>query len=353
MTSMTGKEGGITVLRSMRRLFATAADPNPRPSSDQYGRPAGSLRQHRCRPELIRTGAAGLATLILCADDPRVAAIGSALPDHQTIYFSADEKEGQRADAKAEEEPCPLCRHKLSYEYRTIRHLGKYDCPACRNRPPEPRYRFWRRPAEHRLTIADLQYGVEATVSLPLDGLYNAYNACAAVALTGFLLPAVSLATLMQPLADVRPQFGRLERFDHNGKELCMLLIKNAAGMEECVRLVTEQADIGGLLFVLNNRPADGEDVSWIWDADLENMTCPDIPFGCSGTKREEMADRLDAWCMKTKEIVVSDDPLQMTMEFLDHCPPGQCIYVMPNYTAMLSLRAGLAEKMGFDGSWE
>ena len=46
---------------------------------------------------------------------------------------------------------------------------------------------------------------------------------------------------------------------------------------------------------MINNQPADGEDVSWIWDTELEKMDLPSVSYAASGSCREQIAQRLEA----------------------------------------------------------
>lgn len=191
------------------------------------------------------------------------------------------------------------------------------------------------------------------SIVFPLDGLYNAYNACAALALADRMLSGYLLIDLLGEMTNVKPQFGRLERFSWKDKEICFLLVKNPTGLEQGVRLVLEKNDVGGILFFLNNNIADGKSTDWIWDANLEKHCLPDVPLGCGGDRRADMARRLEQWLGGSRSIVLAEDDECLVMDFLNDCPAGKCIYLLPNYTAMLSLRARLAEKLGFNKHWE
>ena len=75
--------------------------------------------------------------------------------------------------------------------------------------------------------------------------------------------------------------------------ELSILLIKNPAGANEIVRtLVLEPGELN-LLAILNDRTADGRDISWIWDADFEMLAGQVRQVTCAGTRAAELALRL------------------------------------------------------------
>ena len=87
--------------------------------------------------------------------------------------------------------------------------------------------------------------------------------------------------------------FGRVETIPIGGRQVSILLIKNPAGANEVLRTLTLEDGELDLWFALNDRIADGRDVSWIWDADFEVLAGRVRRATCSGTRAEEMALRL------------------------------------------------------------
>ena len=80
-------------------------------------------------------------------------------------------------------------------------------------------------------------------------------------------------------LAAVSPAFGRAETLRIADREMSILLVKNPAGANEVLRtLRLEAADSElDLWIALNDRIADGRDISWIWDADFELLAGPGL----------------------------------------------------------------------------
>ena len=109
-----------------------------------------------------------------------------------------------------------------------------------------------------------------ARVRLPLPGLYNVYNALAAAS-TALALDA-SLDEIVAGLGTFTAAFGRFERIEAGDKRILMLLIKNPAGANEAIRTLEEGGVPATLVIALNDRIADGRDVSWIWDVDFEPL---------------------------------------------------------------------------------
>ncbi len=95
----------------------------------------------------------------------------------------------------------------------------------------------------------------------------------------------------------MRAAFGRVETIDVAGTPVSILLIKNPAGANEVLRTLRLEAgpDGGGLdlWIALNDRIADGRDVSWIWDADFELLAGVARSVVCAGTRAPEIAVRL------------------------------------------------------------
>src|SRR5439155_1173797 len=150
---------------------------------------------------------------------------------------------------------------------------------------------------------------------LPLPGLYNALNALAAA--SAALLLDIAPAHIRDTLEGFSAAFGRIERIDAGGQPLLLALIKNPVGASETVRMLTSSdvqspfsiaeneerrpVDHGppttdsrlSLLIAINDKYADGTDVSWLWDADFERLAGRLELAVVSGTRAGDMAVRL------------------------------------------------------------
>src|SRR5947209_12583600 len=74
---------------------------------------------------------------------------------------------------------------------------------------------------------------------------------------------------------------------------MTILLVKNPAGANEVLRTLALEGDELHLLAVLNDRIADGRDISWVWDADFELLAGRVADVTCAGTRAAELALRL------------------------------------------------------------
>jgi len=78
------------------------------------------------------------------------------------------------------------------------------------------------------------------------------------------------------------------------GRTVQLFLVKNPVGVNETLRLL--RADSRGrplhLWLGLNDAEPDGQDVSWIWDADFERLRGLVSAATCSGRRAAELALR-------------------------------------------------------------
>ncbi len=146
----------------------------------------------------------------------------------------------------------------------------------------------------------------EIELELPLPGLYNVYNALAAIA-AGLRL-GVAPERIAAALGEMRAAFGRVETIEVADKPVSILLIKNPAGANEVLRTLRLEAESEpvDLWIALNDRIADGRDVSWVWDADFELLAGGVRRVVCAGTRAPEMALRLKyaGWPTEAIEVV-------------------------------------------------
>jgi UDP-N-acetylmuramyl tripeptide synthase len=246
---------------------------------------------------------------------------------------------------------CRRCGAAYVYDAIYLGHLGTYRCPSCGAQRPTPTVAAEQieldgtRSARFRLRTP----GGSAEIALPLPGLYNVYNALGAATLC--LELGIGLETIVGGLQDVRAAFGRAETIVVGDTELSILLIKNPAGANEVVRTLALEADQLDLLGVLNDRTADGRDVSWIWDADFEVLAPRVRIASCAGTRAAELALRLKYAGVPPERLRV----FTSLPEALDSALAGaaeQRLFALPTYTALLELREELAERGHVEEFW-
>jgi UDP-N-acetylmuramyl tripeptide synthase len=293
---------------------------------------------------------AGRTALVLNADDPLIADLGrdaEERPREGVVYFGIDDAaqalpELQHAfDAKH----CRRCGHPYAYERAFVGHLGHYSCPNCGAERPPPDVSATlielRGMDGSRSTIRTPQGEIE--LDLPLPGLYNVYNALAAV--TAGLRLGVAPDRIAAALGETRAAFGRVETIAVAGTPVSILLIKNPAGANEVLRTLRLEAESEPVdLWVgLNDRIADGRDVSWIWDADFELLAGRVRRVVCAGTRAPEMALRLKyaGWPTDSIEVVAE---IEASLDRAVAAAPRR-LFALPTYTALMDLRKLLADR--------
>lgn len=184
---------------------------------------------------------------------------------------------------------------------------------------------------------------------LPL-GLYFQANVSAAQALARSL--KLNPASIRQGLKSFQPAFGRGESFTLDHKKIKIFLVKNPASLTAVLTQLQNLNQLNQpLLIALNDLIADGTDVSWIWDANLELLHRRRFPLIVSGLRSADLALRLKYAGIKEKLIQVQPDLDQAWQKFI--ALPGQTGNILPTYTAMLALRQLLAQQKIIHPSWQ
>ena len=283
------------------------------------------------------------------ADDPLVAALPASL-----TYGIADISVGTQvlphaADARL----CPVCGSALRYDVVFYGHLGHYRCSRCEFARPTPAVR-----ATHVELLGD--EGTNLTVETPngtlrarlhLPGLYNAYNALAAIAACSAI--GIRRDLIARGIETFTAAFGRLERIQVENRQLFLALVKNPVGFTEVLRTILVAPGMRTVVVAINDLFADGTDVSWLWDVEFERLRDRVNVAICSGLRAEDMAVRLKYAGVDASRLRVEPD-LSRALEIALHASePGETVYVLPTYTAMLALRE-LLQHMGYvRGFWE
>ena len=292
----------------------------------------------------------GSCEFALNADDPLIADLGRDRELRRrpgVTYFGIEDTsqalpELQHAhDAKH----CRRCGAPYSYERAFVGHLGHYRCPNCHADRPAPDIAATEIEL-HGISGSHVRITTpegELELDLPLPGLYNVYNALAAVA--AGLRSGVPLDRVREGLESMRAVFGRVETIEVSGKPVSILLIKNPAGANEVLRTLTLESSNGGidLWLALNDRIADGRDVSWIWDADFELLAGSVRRVICAGTRAPEMALRLKyaGWPQDAIEVMT---PIEGSLDAAVAAAPER-LFALPTYTALLELRTMLSRR--------
>ena len=171
-------------------------------------------------------------------------------------------------------------------------------------------------------------------MKINLGGVYNIYNGIGALAALVSL--GIDRETALHALERFSGAFGRMEKFGN----VRMILVKNPAGLTQTCNYISQFKGDKTVIFCLNDNAADGRDISWIWDADIQ----ADGKIYAAGKRSGDMALRLKYSGMDAE---ITDDVLQTVLR----CKGD--VFVVPTYTAMMAMRPKFAEHFGKEAFWK
>jgi len=191
----------------------------------------------------------------------------------------------------------------------------------------------------------------EEAIEAKLPGLHNVYNALAAFTAAKQL--DIEAAIARTAIASVNAAFGRTESIQLADKKLTLLLSKNPAGANSNLDTLLLHPDRFHLAVLLNDRIADGKDVSWIWDVDYEKIFHKIESIHVGGERAYDLALRFMYGGYSPERITVNDEIDHLINCLITETPSHETIFVLPSYTAMLDLRAELVNRGLTHDFWE
>ena len=192
--------------------------------------------------------------------------------------------------------------------------------------------------------------GDDHDVAFTIPGIHNQLNACAALAVALETLgDKADLAGLLTTLASVQAAFGRGEVLTLDGRDVQLSLVKNPAGFRMGLLTAAEAVRAGGpesVMIAINDEYADGRDMSWLWDVEFAGLRTEGVAV-VTGVRAWDMALRL-----RYDEVPIGtvEPDLTRAVALLRQAAStadagaGRPMRIFTTYTAMLALRAHLAE---------
>ena len=277
------------------------------------------------------------ATVLLNGDSPLFNSVTLKNPV-QYYGFDTEKGEPKLAHYNTEGILCPKCQHILKYKLNTYANLGDYICEHCGFRRPELDYKLTQLTSLHHNSSEFVIDGQSYHINI--GGLYNIYNALAAVSVAQFF--GVDPTTIKTGFDKSRAVFGRQETFKIGDKECTLVLIKNPVGATQALEMIKLAPYPFSLSVLLNANYADGIDTSWIWDADFEQVLNMDIPHMIAGgVRHSEIARRLRVTGYNAEQISEVADLSQFFEKIKNQ--ETKHAYILATYTAMLEFRELLA----------
>ncbi|MCK1160027.1 Mur ligase family protein [Streptococcus uberis] len=291
--------------------------------------------------QLIIDGAknAPEATILANGDSPLFAS--KELVNPVKYYgFNTEDHEPQLAHYNTEGILCPKCQAILQYRLNTYANLGHYICLNCDFKRPKLDYQLSALTKTTNVSSAFVIDGQEYSINV--GGLYNIYNALAAVSVAEFF--GLSPDQIKAGFEKSRAVFGRQETFSIGDKSCTLVLIKNPVGASQALEMIKLADYPFSLSVLLNANYADGIDTSWIWDANFELIHEMDITeINAGGVRHSEIARRLRVSGYDSNKISEKES-LEEVMQAIEK-QESKHAYILATYTAMLAFRELLASR--------
>ena len=119
-------------------------------------------------------------------------------------------------------------------------------------------------------------------------------------------------------------------------------LIKNPVGFNQIVQLLSYEKEPFSLGVLLNDNPADGQDVSWIWDGDFEWLHALNaVDTAISGIRVEDLGVRMEVAGFEKMKVFKTNAEL---IDWIRKAPTKK-VNVLATYTALLNLRKDFAKE--------
>ncbi|BBE22654.1 glutamate ligase [Arthrobacter sp. MN05-02] len=264
---------------------------------------------------LERIALATTGTVVLNREDPRVAGLASSVPAAEVVYFGLDASLRSTFpnddELRGAEDIAPASALPADVVLRSVDGNS----------------------AEFEVA------GTTTRTDLRLRGVYNIFNAAAALAAARAVLGGTAdTARLFSSLAAVEPAFGRGESLVVDGQALELVLVKNPSGF----RLGLKSFDPAGCatMIAINDNYADGRDMSWLWDVDFDSLGLGGVDV-VSGVRAYDMALRLKYDDVRVG--AVEPDITDALTEFV-RSSAGRPKRIFCTYTAMLAVRRELSK---------
>ncbi len=254
-------------------------------------------------------------TVIINREDPRLAPIGITLKDRSVYYFGLSDT--------------------LMAQFPSDDDLRSTSTAIT----PSSQSALVTLTAVHEQTATFTIAKTDYQTNLELRGIYNIYNAAAAMATTIAVQgKKTNIEQLIETVSHVAPAFGRGETITVGGQPLELVLVKNPAGFR--LGLQSFSPDGYATMIAINDNYADGRDMSWLWDVDFDSLRTAGVSH-VAGIRAYDMALRLQ---YEEVEFSTVEPSLPLALRDFIGRHPDTPKRIYCSYTAMLALRRELSK---------
>lgn len=244
--------------------------------------------------------------LVLNSDDPLIASLTNEF-DNEVVFFGIGDNQyvSEECDSIYDDGYyCPICKHKMVYDYRQFSHVGKYHCSSCGFERPKPEYEITDiRMADNEITIND-----KYRVTLAQNSIHNAYNVLSAFTI-GRLL-GLKPRKITSSLNDYLIRNGRIKSFAYDNKKGTLLISKheNSVSYNSNIKYIISQDEKFEILLIIDDisRKYFTADTSWLWDISFELLNNKNLDkIVVAGKYTDDTAVRLDYAGIERDKIVL------------------------------------------------
>lgn len=189
---------------------------------------------------------------------------------------------------------CPICHQELSYNYFYYSHLGVFHCDTCKT---DIKFNYVLKNTSKGISIDNTV--IKTDKELPLYFLFNMISACSILLELGLDITSIS-----KVVEEFKFPPGRNQTFVHQNKDVYMNLVKNVVGFEETIDYILNNYDSYDIVICLNDNHADGRDISWIYDVNINELITKLDKLYCCGTRAYEMSLRFELNGFENIEVI-------------------------------------------------
>ena len=148
---------------------------------------------------------------------------------------------------------------------------------------------------------------------------------------------------IKEGLERYKGQSGRMEEFTIKGKLVVFNLAKNPASFNRSISNVLAEKRTKDVVIGINDNDPDGNDVSWLWDVDFEQLRDSSVK-SCTttGIRAKDMTVRLKYCDIPLDTITTSENVRDAIMNAVNGS--GERVYIVVNYTLLFSTKKILQE---------
>lgn len=269
------------------------------------------------------------STIILNGDDPNVASLANSVKNKTLLFSLSDERIDE------------ILYEKKNFDLKRKKDLYKIKAENIKiNKDLSSKFDY----IEKGFKISALNFKA--------PGFHYIYNAIAAIA-SAKEVEKLKKRKIQASLSTFQPAFGRGETIKINGRKIKLLLIKNPASFTANLFMLKNIINLK-LMIIINDNIADGKDVSWLWDAQIESLKEKNISWiTVSGKRALDMQLRLKYAELNNLGIEVEESISKALDISLGKLNKGETLFILPTYTSMLEVRKQIGKIVNINKFWE